>query len=129
MSENTRLDRAVEWHPVGALGSGTIKADPRDDNNGGASHLYVVSYRINDEITSSTVISFQRGPVGEVGINGITNEDLLAIAIDRLEGFQTGAFACHENESALTFIRRGLDCLKERTTGRVKRGVEGTNIP
>jgi len=39
-------------------------------------------------------ILFQNGPIGEVGVNGVTNEALLAIVADRLRGFQGGPTAC-----------------------------------
>lgn len=56
--------------------------------------------------------------------NGVTNEVLLAIVIDRLEGFQAGPFACDENGDALEFARRSLMALHRRTRERLARGVE-----
>lgn len=56
---------------------------------------------------------------------GVTNEALLAIVIDRLEGFQAGPFACTENAAALDHARICLGELQERTRGRIRRGVEG----
>lgn len=69
---------------------------------------------------------FQHGPVKEVGTNGITNEALLAIVIDRLEGFQRGDYRCRDNALALTKLEEALHWLHHRTLGRVARGVEGT---
>lgn len=74
-----------------------------------------------------TRLFFQDGPIGEVGINGITNEALLAVVIDRLRGFQAGAFACHENAMAMQKIRDALGILHGRTRRRVAAGVEGTH--
>lgn len=71
-------------------------------------------------------IIFQHGPIYEVGVNGITNEILLAIVIDRLKGFQCGEFACRENALALTSIETALLWLQKRTRNRAERGVEGT---
>lgn len=69
-------------------------------------------------------IRFQNGNPA-AGINGITNEALLAVLIDRLTGFQSGPFACLENENALECCRQALQWLHNRTQGRVARGVEG----
>jgi hypothetical protein len=72
-------------------------------------------------------VSFQNGPIKEFGINGITQEALLAIVIDRLRGFQKGPFACEANEDAKNYCELALVKLQERTVARIKRGVEGTN--
>lgn len=69
---------------------------------------------------------FQEGAIKESGINGINNENLLAIVIDRLTGFQEGSFQCRENALALTRIQEALLWLEKRTKDREKRGVEGT---
>lgn len=71
-------------------------------------------------------IHFQEGLPSEVGCNGITNEALLAIVIDRLRGFQSGPFACRENALALTKIEEALHWLQARSRDRSARGVEGT---
>lgn len=89
---------------------------------GGASHGYEVEagpYR--------THVRFQRGPVSEAGLNGVTNEALLAIVLDRLDGFQSGPYACGDNERARTHIREALAELQTRTRARLARGVEGTS--
>lgn len=72
-------------------------------------------------------IEFQNGAIGEVGVNGISQEALLAILEDRLAGFQGGKFACQENETALIYIRAAQAILAARTTKRLERGVEGTH--
>lgn len=72
-------------------------------------------------------IHFQEGPIKEFGINGITQEALLAICIDRLRGFQGGPFACDDNHEACVHLLSALQCLQRRTVARIKRGVEGTN--
>lgn len=58
---------------------------------------------------------------------GVTNEALLAIVIDRLEGYQSGPFACEENALALESAKASLEYLKMRTKDRQKRGVENTH--
>lgn len=72
-------------------------------------------------------IGFQNGPIKESGVNGVTQEALLAVVIDRLRSFQAGPFSCRENAIALTHCEEALMWLQRRTVARIKRGVEGTN--
>ncbi len=109
---------------------------------GGANHLYILtgmdfekSTVSPDEIDDTEFpeeanfvpICFQHGPILEHGVNGVTNESLLAIVKDRLEAFQAGQFKCDENAAALTAVNLALECLHSRTANRIKRGVEGQN--
>lgn len=73
-------------------------------------------------------IHFQEGPIKECGINGVYNEDLIAMVICRLEHFQKSEFACRENALAITKLEEALLWLRKRTMGREKRGVVGTYI-
>lgn len=100
---------------------------------GNANHEYDIrqSVPIGANITEDSIfakIKFQNGAIKEVGINGCCNEDLIAVVIDRLQGFQAGAFSCRENAIAITKLEEALLWLNKRTTDRVKRGVEGKNI-
>ncbi len=109
-------------HAINELNEGiTIIADEQDVTVGNASHHYEIHFA--DTVSR---INFQHGAVKEVGINGISNEALLAIVIDRLRGFQSGQFACRENAVALTHVETSLMWLQKRTRDRVLRGVEGT---
>ncbi len=72
-------------------------------------------------------VSFQNGPIKESGVNGITQEALLAIVIDRLRSFQAGPYACADNAEALDHGEKMLACLQRRTLARIARGVEGTH--
>ena len=92
--------------------------------SGGASHLYQIAGPAGAMMGRLT-INFQHGPIGEVGVNGITNEALLAIVIDRLCAFQAGPFRCVENQIALMHAKGALAALHDRTRERVQRGVEG----
>jgi hypothetical protein len=76
---------------------------------------------------SRQVILFQNGPINEFGVNGITQEVLLAIVADRLSSFQSGPYACVENGAALEYVNLALKALKDRTLARMNRGVEGTH--
>lgn len=73
-------------------------------------------------------IYFQEGPIKECGVNGVCNEDLIAMVICRLEHFQKSEFACRENALAITKLEEALLWLRKRTMGREARGVEGTHI-
>lgn len=81
---------------------------------------------------SRAVIVFQNGGLSKDGVpttpNGITNEALLAIVIDRLECFQKGPFRCDDNEVALDYARSALAALHRRTEEREARGVEGRHV-
>ena len=90
--------------------------------SGGASHEYVMS--INGKHTR---ISFQNGPVLEAGFNGLSNEALLTIVIDRMRGFAEGPFRCRENSIALTHLEDAIMWLQKRTRDRLARDVEGTH--
>lgn len=97
--------------------------------SGGANHVYEIwaPYSSKNEWYKQSVISFQNGPIKEVGINGVTQEALLAIIIDRLRSFQKGPFSCKENACALTHVEEALHWLQQRTIDRMRRGVEGYN--
>lgn len=71
-------------------------------------------------------IDFQRGPVKEAGVNGLTNEALLAILIHRTK-FLDAQFPCDENARAIQHMEEALVNLEVRTARRMTRGVEGTN--
>ncbi len=72
-----------------------------------------------------TDIRFQEGDP-KVRVNGCTNEALLAVLIHRMEGFQSGQFACKENQEVLELLQKAQKTLHSRTQDREARGVEGT---
>lgn len=94
---------------------------------GGACHEYEITGYGRLNVNGVTRISFQNGPIAEEGVNGITQEALLAICIDRLRSFQAGKFACRENAIALTKLEEAQLWLFSRTLARMQRGVEGTH--
>jgi len=104
-----------------------IALDERSDGN--ANHKYEVQI-VDEKITGYNVteVNFQNGAIKENGVNGCHNEDLIAIVIDRLQGFQSGDFACRENEIAITKLEESLMWLRKRTQDRIDRGVEGRSI-
>lgn len=138
------LNDAIDVHVLDSAGSG------------GANHHYLMTLpdwsRHPDGSNPKGVwdIQFQKGPVGEAGFNGTSNEALLAVLIDRMRGFQYkrtfqggdkeatievgfdfnshGQYACRENAIALTYLEEALMWLQKRTRDRLARGVEGTSV-
>lgn len=87
-----------------------------------------------EEGGSSQLLEFiQKVPVSEGStelktvVNGTTNEEVLAVLIDRLNFLQS-KFPCRENAVAITHIETALLWLNHRTANRVKRGVEGKQV-
>lgn len=97
-----------------------------DFGSGGACHHYAISFGSDPDDPTVVELMFQDGALQETGVNGITHEALLAVCIDRLQGFQSGDFMCEENRKALEHLEQGLEWLKTRTIRRIARGVEGT---
>jgi len=104
---------------------------------GGACHWYDISGF--DSTGNASVVGtpfegekilrvlFQNGPITESGVNGVTQEALAAIVIDRLRSFQAGPFAGDYNARALESFEQGLKWLQQRTLDRIARNVEGTH--
>jgi hypothetical protein len=131
--------RALEGHKVNPANDVLTIEVEDEPGSGGASHHYSVSGFDTENNPANTSgagfkssfsrlpIIFQNGPINEAGVNGITHEVLLAILIDRLEGFQAGPYANEYNAEALANLRTAQWWLHGRTKERVARGVEGTH--
>lgn len=72
-------------------------------------------------------IKFQDGAIKENGVNGVMNEDLIAMVIKRLEFWQTTQFKCRENACAITKLEESLMWLRKRTVARERKSIEGTH--
>lgn len=59
--------------------------------------------------------------------NGTTNEEVLAVLIDRLN-YLHAKFPCRENAIAITHVETALLWLNHRTVNRQARGVEGKHL-
>jgi len=94
--------------------------------HGNANHHYEVVLAKNRNIIVCDV-KFQNGPIKEAGVNGVMNEDLIAIVIDRMRGFQSGDYSCRDNANAVKHLEEALLWLNHRTEKREQRGVEGTH--
>lgn len=68
--------------------------------------------------------SGQKGKLETVR-DGTTNEEVLAVLIDRMK-FLNGIAPCRENSIVITKLEEGLMWLNKRTADRVERGVEET---
>lgn len=120
--------REIHGHEVNECNEAIrITADERNPQNGNASHVYEISWTEICGNGRMKSLRFQDGPIKEAGVNGITQEVLLAILIDRLECFQESQWACDENARALIHLQAARDNLLERTKKRLARGVEGTH--
>jgi hypothetical protein len=71
-------------------------------------------------------VVFQSGFPQEVGINGCRIEDVIALAMERLEEYQRGALACPENEEALDHLHKATQSLADRLQRRKEQGVLNT---
>lgn len=129
--------RILTDHIVSGDQAVQLKIEVTDEPGaGGANHRYVISgcesdrnpgYQPQFDQYGNQSILFQNGPIKESGANGITQEALLAIVIDRLRCFQAGPYACEDNAAALQHCEDALEYLQKRTLARIARGVEGTH--
>ena len=121
--------RTIEEHKVNPMNDKLEIQVMDEPGAGGANHEYVICIPSQEPRTTGRDIHipFQNGPINEAGVNGVTQEALLAIIADRLRSFQGGKFACRENAIALTKIEEAQQWLHSRTRNRMSRGVEGTH--
>ena len=120
--------REITFHKVEGKGGGSDNTKLLiidEPGQGGACHEYRVD--ADDQGSEMLAVHFQNGPIQEVGVNGVQQEHLLAIVIDRLRAFQAGPFACRTNAIALTKCEEALMWLQSRTRDRMARQVEGFN--
>ena len=74
-------------------------------------------------------IVFQHGNPDEVGLNGVTLEEVIEVVIQKLLDFQGRDLACLENAVALWHLEAAKDALCLRRKRRVEQGVLGTKEP
>ena len=101
-----------------------IRCDDRDPGAGGASHNYTAKMDDTDE--QVITVCFQYGP-RDTGEPGCTDAALLAIVLDRYEGFQSGPYKCRENALVITKLEEALHWMQHRANDRARRGVLGRN--
>ena len=118
--------RTLTSHKLAGLNDALEIAVLDEPGHGGACHEYLIHVPEN-QAGPACRIPFQNGPIKEHGVNGISQEALLAIVIDRLECFQAGPFASGDNFAALQSCMDAMTSLQRRTKDRLARGVEGTS--
>lgn len=116
--------RMITEHVGSPLNDQLIVSVLDEQGPGGAHHVYEIGGFEGGPLK----IRFQKGGIAEVGMNGVSNEALLAIVADRLRAFQRGAFGSQANQAAIEDIEYALSALHSRTADRVRRGVEGQQI-
>ena len=94
-----------------------LMAQDKDDGN--PTHHDFEVKRTSDGMTLGKV-HFQQGALGDEGPNGVLNEDLLLMIIDRVESFQSSKLKCRENENALQHLYEALFWLNQRNNKRAK---------
>ena len=122
------MDRTIQFnHVTGETLDAHVRVSAHDGpGSGGASHRYRVEAVDPDSgFINVLEVRFQEGPIKEVGINGVSDTALLAVLIDRLEGFESGRYACQENEAALLNLQEAMLFMNQRTLNRLDRDVEG----
>lgn len=121
--------RTIHDHKVNGLNE-ALQIEAGEPGQGGAATSYRIFIpewvALKPGVTVHYDLSFQDGPIkSPADYNGLTNEALIAVVIDRLRSFQSGQFSCRENAVALTKFEEGLMWLQKRTRDRQARGVEG----
>jgi hypothetical protein len=120
--------RTITDHRLTGLNEAISIVAMDERGHGGANHHYNLTLDHGDGTAHGYEIKFQKGPIKEAGVNGLSGEALLAVEIDRLRGFQSGPFACDDNARALLCCEMALYWLQKRTRERVARGVEGALV-
>jgi hypothetical protein len=92
------------------------------------SHYEVVLMKSGEVAKVLAELDFMSLPVSETDgePNGVTDEALLAVVVDRLRSFQGGEFRCRESAIAITKLEEALHWLDARSKDRKARAVEGT---
>ena len=143
------MSRTITDHKTNGLNEAITITVLDEPGAGGANHKYNVFGQAENipgigPRAFGAMLRFQNGPIAKPeDMNGITNEALLAVVIDRMRSFQhpivntsdggtghdftqRGTYACRENACALTHLEEALFWLHKRTHDRMKRGVEGS---
>jgi hypothetical protein len=71
-------------------------------------------------------VVFQQGLPQDAGVNGCRVEDVISVAIQRLEFYQSGPLGCQENADALVALRNAMSALEARRFRRIEQGVFNT---
>jgi hypothetical protein len=125
--------KVITSHKISKLNRENIVVEATDEPDiDGAHHEYSIEVFFTldtgnnvDHSIGKTVLKFQKGGLAEAGVNGITDQALLAIVLDRMQGFQSGPYSCRDNAIAITKLEECLMWMAKRYVDRAARGVEG----
>lgn len=78
----------------------------------------------NEPTVILATLEFQAGPIPDYGVNGLTNEILIDVLVERI-GRLNKMFPCRENALAITKLEEANHWLHARTARRVAAGIEG----
>lgn len=125
--------RELEDHKVTKLNRECIVVTALDETDSdGANHLYCVEVMYTGDTAINTDypihrtdLKFQKGGLAEAGPNGITDQALLAIVLDRMKGFQEGPYSDASNDIVISSLKTCLEVMEARANSRAARGVEG----
>lgn len=96
-------------------------------------HKYLLANFENQDNPAQTIQFIQKVPIQpgssdlETVSDGTTNEEVLAMLIDRMKYLQA-KFPCRENAIVITKLEESLMWLNKRTEDRKARNVEGKQI-
>lgn len=118
----------------GDAGGKTIDATNPDEATGSPKRYVISGFNADtnpakEEGDSATqcVILMQNGVIPDVGLNGVTAEDLLKVVEEVFVCYQESKFACEENEQVLTHVRAAREAILSRLSRRAEQGTEGTH--
>ena len=78
-------------------------------------------------------VSWQNGPLGKIDSperrepNGAFVEDIIAVAIGRVEFYEDSKFSCEENRETIKHLKDALAVQESRTARRTDAKTEGTH--
>lgn len=122
------MSKQITDHKVNGLND-AIQIIASGETKGGAPAHYDIKLALDAHGSTMDLVEliFQNKPIqGPEDFNGITNEALLAVILDRMRSWQEGEFKCRENAIAITHLEEALMWMQKRTRDRMARGVEGT---
>ena len=94
-------------------------------------HLYLLKNFEDDTTQPLQFIHKEPHPENPTNLmtvqNGTTNEELLAVLINRMKGLND-KFPCRQNALAITKLEEALFWLNNRTEERKARNVEGKHV-
>lgn len=119
--------RIIKEHQINDCNN-AIEVHALDQPQSGVHHHYAI-VKATPDLPPETLceIKFQIGLFEEVGVNGATNEALLAVVLDRLHAFQGNKWSRgRETAKAISRIEEALLWLLQRTRKRQLRGIKST---